>query len=261
MIIPTMRRPLRLARALASVAAQTYPQVEVVVVNDGGMPVEAVIERARREGGRPITYLALAANMGPSVARSRAIAVASGELIALLDDDDRFRPGHLARLVGALTADPGAALAYDDALIQVEEGTAADGEPRVVAECRFGLPYDEAKFDIDDYIVTSAALFRREAYEAAGGFDATLPFLEDWDLWLRLRQRGRLVYAPGEIGVDYSLRAEAGDNLGSTFDARRRAALDLLSARYGLPRLEPKTFLDVARGLGFAVRPVAVSRR
>jgi glycosyltransferase involved in cell wall biosynthesis len=252
-----MRRPRRLEQALRSIGAQTYSQVEAIVVNDGGVPVDAIVAAYATETGRPITYLALSENRGLAAARNAAASRASGDLLALLDDDDRYRPDHLERLVAALHTDAGAVLAYDDVLIQVEEGTEDDLEPRVVATCRFGLAYDKAIFDADDYIVPSATVLRREAFEIAGGFDETIPICEDWDFLLRLRERGALCYVGGTIGVDYSFRVSAMDNLGSVFDDRRRAVLDLLSRRYGLGPLVPKTFLDVARDLGFALVPAA----
>ncbi|HEU5437835.1 MAG TPA: glycosyltransferase family 2 protein [Ktedonobacterales bacterium] len=253
-IIPTQRRPARLWRALASVAAQSYPAVEVVVVNDGGVPVEQIVARYRQECGRPIIYIALPEQRGVGGARNAGIAVASGTLLALLDDDDRYLPGHLARLAKSLADHPDASAAYDEALIQVEAGSAEEAEPRVVATCRFGLAYDEQRFRHDDYIVPGTLLLRREAFERAGRFDETLPALEDWDLLLRLRAFGGFHFTAG-IGLEYSQRVQAGDNASSVFDDRRRATLDTLSARYGLPHLEPKTFLDVARELGFALRP------
>lgn len=253
-IIPTQRRPARLWRALMSVTAQRYPAIETVVVNDGGVPVEQLVARYREECGRPVIYIALPERRGVGGARNAGIAVASGTLLALLDDDDRYLPEHLARLAEALADDPGAVVAYDEALIQVEAGGEEDAEPRVVATCRFGLAYDEQRFRHDDYIVPSTLLLRREAFERAGRFDETLPALEDWDLLLRLRAFGGFHFTAG-IGVEYSQRVQAGDNVSSVFDDRRRATLDTLSARYGLPYLEPKTFLDVAREMGFALQP------
>ena len=70
---------------------------------------------------------------------------------------------------------------------------------------------------------------------------------------LRLREHGDLTYDGGVLGVYYSMRAQAGDNLGSTLDERRRAAVDYFFAHYGLPLVRPKTLLDVARDLGFPV--------
>lgn len=254
-IIPTVRRPQRLAQALASVGRQTYPAVEVVVVNDGGVSVGEVVADYRQQFGRAAQVVDLPMTGGISAARNVGARVAQGEYLALLDDDDRFRPDHLARLVAVARADPGVVVAYDTALIQIEEGAEEDA-PRISATCELGLPYDQARFDQDDYILTSALLMRASAFAAVGGFDETLPFCEDWDLLLKLRARGDLRFVPGAVGVEYSMRIAANDNSGSVFDARRRAALDLLTARYGLPYLAPKTFFDVARDLGCAVVPV-----
>lgn len=255
-IIPTLRRPARLWEALKSVGTQTYPAVEAIVVNDGGLPVEEIIDRARRTLNRPVTYLSLPENGGLANARNQGIAAARGAWIALLDDDDRFMPTHLERLAAVLQAHPQTALAYDDVLIEIEVGDEQAAAPHIVATCRFGRPYERAIFDHDDFIPPSAMLFRRASAEAAGGFDTLIPMCEDWDFLFRLREQGAFEYVPGAVGVAYSLRVQAADNLGSTFDARRRQALDMLAARYGLEPLQPKTFLDVARDLGFAIIPV-----
>lgn len=255
-IIPTLRRPRRLWRALESVAAQAYPALDVVVVNDGGVPVEAVVERARSELGLAATYVALPENHGPAGAVNRGIAAATGTLIAPLGDDDRYLPGHLTRLAAALAVHPDAVLAYDEALIQLEDGGEDDPTSHVIATARLGQPYDAAHFDRSYDIITSALLLRRAAVEAVGGLDENLRVLEDWDLLLRLRAKGAFHFEPG-LGVEYSLRAPGGGNVSTAFDAQRRAALDTLSARYNLPPLEPKTFLDVARELGVELRQAA----
>ena len=96
-------------------------------------------------------------------------------------------------------------------------------------------------------------LVRHSDCDALGGFDEALTLCEDWDFLLRLRERGALQYVPGAVGTDYSFRLHAGDNLGSQFDAVRDATLHLLAERYGLPPLQPKTFLDVAKTLGFPI--------
>ncbi len=255
-IIPTYNRPLRLAEALESVAAQDYPAVEIVVVNDGGISVADVIARFRERYATPVTLMNLSQNGGIAAARNAGAARAGGVYLALLDDDDRFRPTHLSNLVRAMERDGEAALAYDDALIQLQDNQASDEQIRVTATCRFGLPYDKAKFDVDDYIITSACLMRKQDFVAVGGFDESLRFCEDWDLLLRLRERGTFLYVPGEIGIDYSMRVGTNDHAGNIFDGQRRAALDYLSRRYDLPPLVPKNFLDVALGLGFQVTSI-----
>ena len=252
-IIPTVRRPQRLWRALASVAAQTYPAVEVVVVNDGGLDVSTQVARYRATFGRPARSVQLQPNRGLAGARNAGIAAATGELIALLDDDDSWQPNHVARLAAGLHANPTAVLAYDDVLIEIEDGAEDDVPPHVIGTCHFGRPYDRAIFDQDDFIPPSAMLFRHAAFLSAGKFDTIIPMCEDWDFLLRLRDQGSFHYVAGAVGVQYSLRVAAGDNLGSQFDERRRTALELLASRYGLPPLAPKTFLDVARDLGFPI--------
>ena len=257
-IIPTMQRPARLWAALQSVGEQSYPAVEAVVVNDGGAPVEAVVEHYRQQFQRPITYLALGTNGGLANARNQGIALTSAPWIAFLDDDDRFTPDHLARLAAVLAADPSAVLAYEDVLIEVESGTDQALVGQLVATCRFGRPYDRTTFDQDDFIPPSTMVLRRAGWAAAGGFDPVIPMCEDWDFLFRLRDYGRFAYVSGAIGAYYSLRVGGADNLGSTFDERRRRALDMLAARYGVAPLQPKTFLDVARDLGFVITPVIV---
>jgi len=256
-ILNTQRRPHRLWHALSSVGMQTYPAVEVIVVNDGGPSVAEVVERYRAVYGRPISYVELTERRGLAAARNAGIAAAAHDLIALLDDDDRFRPLHLAQTVRALLASSEVALAYDTVELQLEAVTEDDGDPEIVATCCFGLHYDKAVFDQDDFIVPSSIVFSREAFEAVRRFDEALLITEDWDFFLRLRDYGRLLYVDGEIGVDYSLRLATAGNASSIFDAQRRAVLDLLSKRYGLPYLEPKTFRDVALDLGFTFTPVA----
>jgi len=256
-ILNTQRRPRRLWHALSSVGEQTYPVVEVIVVNDGGPSVAEAVERYQRVYGRPIRYVELAERRGLATARNVGIAAAAYDLIALLDDDDRFRPMHLTQTVRALLASPGAVLAYDTVELQLEAVEEDDSDPEVIATCRFGLPYEKAIFDQDDFIVPSSIVFSRGAFEAVRHFDEALLITEDWDFFLRLRDHGRLLYVDGEIGVDYSLRLATGGNASSVFDAQRRSVLDLLSERYGLPHLEPKTFHDVALDLGFTFTPVA----
>jgi glycosyltransferase involved in cell wall biosynthesis len=255
-ITPTFYRPLRLWNALASVGEQTYQDIEAIVINNGGPPVDDVIARYHASFGRSISQVAFSSPQSIGAARNAGAASARGDLLALLDDDDRYRPEHISRLVQALAGHPTAVVAYDDALIQIEDTVERDSEPHVIATCRLGLPYDATRFAQDDYLLTSALVIRRSAFDAVGGFDATLPFCEDWDLLLRLRDQGELLYVLGDIGVDYSMRIQANDHAGSTFDERRRATLDLLTERYHLPPLVPKTFYDVARDLGCVVVPV-----
>lgn len=256
-IIPTYQRPQRLSEALASVAAQTYQEIEVIVVNDGGDPVEQIIREFRLGSTFPIRLVNLVENGGGSVSRNAGAANAFGEYLALLDDDDRFRPNHIFNLIGALKHDPYGTLAYNDVLIQLQDNLESASFVKIVAECRFGMPYRKQTFDIDDYIITSSCLIKHSDFQAVGGFNNSLRFCEDWDLLLRLRNRGNFVYVPDEIGIEYSFRIHAHDHTGSIFDERRFAALDYLSRTYHLPPLIPKTYYDIAIEFGFQFTSIA----
>lgn len=112
-VTPTWRRhDLLMARCIPSVQAQTYPDVEHVIVSDGPDP-----GLAKLLTDLPVVYGEVGEhdphpdNWG-SHARNHALSLASGDLIAYLDDDNAFRPDHLQRLVQALAERPDADFAY-----------------------------------------------------------------------------------------------------------------------------------------------------
>jgi len=111
-IVPTLNRPAMLRDALASIAAQTYSSIEIIIVNDGGIDVESVVSRFSPQ--HRIVYLKHATNKGLAAARNTGLRVASGDYIAYLDDDDVYYPDHIETLVTFLLAS-GSKVAYTDA--------------------------------------------------------------------------------------------------------------------------------------------------
>ncbi|MCY0923091.1 glycosyltransferase [Streptomyces sp. H27-G5] len=183
-IIPTRDRPGPLHRALRSVARQTYRHFEVIVVRDGGHDVEPVIARWQHE--MPVTLLESDTPHGVSHARNRGIAVAQGDHIALLDDDDVFLPHHLHAAADALCSRR-ADTVYGQALVSP---TWIEDLPRD----RGHLPckdytFDPAFLSIANTIHTGAVVTRNPA----GGpvrFDEMLHHCEDWDFLLALHAAG-----------------------------------------------------------------------
>ena len=222
-----------LPEALASSEAQTFRDFEVIVVSDAGPPVAAfdgvrVVRRSQRGGVAAV--------------RNTGIAAARGDRIAYLDDDDLWEPTHLALLSEAL--DSGASLAYGDA--RVVRLSPAPGAPRtwpVLEELPLAVPFDREDLARDDFVVPGGMMHTRALYDQIGPFDESLFVSDDWDWLLRAARVTDFVRVP-EVVI--TVRIHTG-NLSALADPRRRAALDALEARHGTPRLEPKTFWEVAR--------------
>lgn len=245
-----------LPHCLESIARQEYRDFEVIVVNDCGADSAAIVRPYARRF--PLTYDYRPANAGVAATRNRGVALACGELVAYLDDDDRWRPRHLAALVAALDADPGAGLAYGDAEVELVERPDAGGGAgggmeggvggvggEVVARLRLAVPFDLEDLKRDDFIVPGGMVHRRSLYDAVGPFDTSLAVSDDWDWLLRAVRVTRFVRAP-EIVVAVRIGRD-GSNLSASGDVRRLAALRKIERRHGTPPLLPKTFWEVAQ--------------
>lgn len=231
-VVTTRDRPRLLDDALASIARQTHPPAEVRLADAGTAPVDL----APRRG---LTIVA-AAGLRAAESRNRAAGGAGGDILAFLDDDDRWLPEHLAGLVAAI--EDGAALAFRDSVI-VRETVGADGTREDVDRRTIARDWDDALMRTDDFLPPSAWGVRRSLFEELGGFDPTFRFSDDWDFLLRARQLTTPVRVPG-VTVEIRMRAEG--NASADFGPERLADLRLLEARHGLPALVPKTFWEVA---------------
>lgn len=201
-VIATRNRPALLADALASIAAQAYPHWEIVLVNDGGEPVEEI---ARNVAGERLRAFSHAESEGPAYARNTGIAEARGDVVAFLDDDDRLAPEHLQGLVAAL-ADTRAGVAYSGCDIVVER---LDGGARIeLSRHRQPMPdtFNASLLLVRNYIPLNCCAFRAELFHAHGGFDELLSCLEDWELLLRLGGNAGFVHL-AEATAEYRVRA------------------------------------------------------
>ena len=99
-IVPTFNRPEMLKETIASIEAQSYSPIEILVINDGGLEIEPLLAGLRSD--RKIVHLKHAANRGLPAARNTGLRAASGEYIAYVDDDDIYYPDHVETLVSCL---------------------------------------------------------------------------------------------------------------------------------------------------------------
>jgi len=193
-VIPTYDRPDMAERAVRSALAQV-PQPVVVLVDDGGpFPVTDGV-RALEESGAIV--VAREGNRGTAGARNVGARRATTEFLLFLDDDDELLPGALDALEAGLRARPDAVMI-------------AGGGHRRFTGGRLGpvewpaeIEWDYAALIGGDPFFTAAVLVRREAFEAVGGFEERVKLSEDWDLWIRLSQVGRVALAKAEV-VEYN---------------------------------------------------------
>jgi len=189
-IIPCFNAAQFVGDAIQSALAQTYPRLEVVVVDDGS--TDGLTDAVRAFRGR--IKLVIQPHQGLSAARNRGIRETEAELIALLDADDRWHPDKIRRQVAELASRPDCCLVYtarqlvDRTGASVQEGATWYPLPLepVQGECLVELVRANR-------LMSSSVLFRRAALGTVW-FDERLAACEDWDLWLRLAEQHHFAY-------------------------------------------------------------------
>jgi len=192
-VIPCYEQAPYLAEAIESVLAQTYAQVEIVVVDDGSPD-----NTSRLAGRFPGVRCVRQPNRGLAGARNAGIRESEGELVVFLDADDRLLPRALETGVARLRERPEAAFAFGRYHRMGPQGGRLedDEQPRPEAD-----PY--SVFLRYNYAgVPATGIYRRSALEEAGNFDETLPGAEDYDLGLRL-SRDHTVLPHDEFVAEY----------------------------------------------------------
>jgi glycosyltransferase involved in cell wall biosynthesis len=193
-----------IAAAVASVLAQTYRELELIVVDDGSSDgTLAELERFRTD---PRLRVIEQANAGLSAARNTGIAATETDWVAFLDSDDLWMPNYLERVDAALAARPLAGIAYVDAWRLHLDGRFF----RDTAMARQDPPEDPPVASEDflrmlvargNFIFVSTTV-RREAIERVGGFDTIRTSVEDYDLWIRILAAGyEAVHAEGRLAI------------------------------------------------------------
>ncbi len=237
-IIPTHNYGRFIEEALESVLAQTYRDLEVVVVDDGS--TDDTRERVRALGPR-VTYL-YQPGAGAAAARNRGIQHSRGAYVAFLDEDDVWLPRRVERTVAALEGDPEAGVAYTWQALTDEAGRPL---PQAWMPAHEGEVLDVLLLGC--FLLPSMVTVRRACLDRVGRFDAGLRLVEDWDLFLRLALAGYRFRCVPEILVRYRLHAAAvsADVVGLLRSGR--AVLDRALGAPGLPaRLRDGAFRTAA---------------
>ncbi|TCG09490.1 hypothetical protein BZM27_05355 [Paraburkholderia steynii] len=181
----------RLREAVRSVQNQTYPNVELVVVEDGSDVAKAFMDEVASGNSLAAVQYHPIAKGGRCVAGNVGLAAATGEYACFLDDDDLLYADHVEVLATRLTKRPDLAGVYalafqiETDIISQEPWQYRDVNQYVAIRERFSRP----SLWHHNLIPIQAIVFRRSLFERFGGFNVELDRLEDWDLWVRYSQK------------------------------------------------------------------------
>jgi len=184
-----------LGAAIDSVLAQSCPEVESIVVDDGSTDGTAAV--LARYTGDPRVRILRQENQGQTRAKNRGLREARGSFIGFCDADDRWRPDKLERQIPYFSGRPRLGVVYGD-FAQIDAAGTPGTAPRW--PCYSGRI--TGRLLVDNFVHFPTTLVRREAVERAGGFDESLTMGIDYDLWLRISVDWDFLHIP-EVFVDY----------------------------------------------------------
>lgn len=204
-IIPAFRAAGYIADTVSSIFSQSpLPDIEVIVVNDGSPDTPQMIAALAPWRSR-LVYLEQE-NGGAGAARNAGLAAAHGDLVAFLDADDRWMPGFLELQVRFLDRHPECDMVYTNGRLTGD--TPLAGRTFMETTPSNGRVTFRRMLAQECTVLTSSVVARREAIDAAGGFDATLRRGQDFDLWLRLAHRGAAICYQRHALVERFVRAD-----------------------------------------------------
>jgi glycosyltransferase involved in cell wall biosynthesis len=209
-VIPTFNRRAQLPAALASLGAQTYPNLEAIVVNDGGANVDDIVAAC------PFARVHnLPRNGGMNHAMMAGLALARGTFVQFLSDDDRLFPDHVERLVAAMLA-AGASVGHGNVMIRYE-GQLENGA-QVTTGYNVGV-FTETATPSEALIATPIAghalMWRRSVYDEIGPWRDDCA-LADQEIQLRAAQRYAFVWID-QVTAEWCIRGT--DNFSSKVNA------------------------------------------
>jgi len=184
-ITPTYNRPEMIGRAIESVLAQTFTDWEMIIVDD--CPDKPAEEVVRHYVDPRITYIKHEKNSGGAAARNTAMARATGEYFAFIDDDDEWYPDALETLYGALSNTP-EAVGFCYAAI---ENKYPDGRVEITHVPEGVADYHERALTKFHGFIGQTLLVKRVVYEDVGGWDPAFPSHQEIEWVIRMTKKYR----------------------------------------------------------------------
>jgi len=217
-IIPTFNRFQFLLEAIESVESQSYPNLEIIVVDDGSTDKTSTISNKEN-----LKYI-FQKNQGPSAARNTGAKIAKGDWLAFLDSDDLWKPKKLMKQWEALNNNPDCKAVYTNE-IWIRNGVR-------INQCKKHQKYSGWIYPkcLPLCIISpSSILLHKKLWEDAGGMDVSLPMAEDYDLWLRLTLKHKFLFLDENLII------------------KRAGHSDQLSIKWGIDRYRVTALLKMLK--------------
>lgn len=215
----TRNRAATLPRAIESVLAQQDAHFELIIIDDHSLD-QTPETLARWAADERVTCLRNDKNLGLPASLNRAASLARGEFLARIDDDDHWTDQRkLNQQLDWMESHPDGVLlgtAYVDEQGREIINPLSDAEIR--QQMLFRCPFCH-----------SSVVMRRSGFDAVSGYDESLPYAEDWDLWLRLGARGVM----GNLDAVTLVKEPGENNLSQRFFHRQLAMAQDFVRRYG----------------------------
>jgi glycosyltransferase involved in cell wall biosynthesis len=178
-IIPTYNRKSLLERAVNSVLKQTFPDYELIVVDDAS--IDNTAESDYLQGHGKLAYFRFEAHRGVSAARNFGVQKSRGERIAFLDSDDQWLPKKLEKQCAWLAAHP------EFLICQTQEIWMRNGVRVNPPKTHVKIHGFQFKENLERCMITpSSVMIEKKLFLETGGFSEEFPACEDYDLWLRI---------------------------------------------------------------------------
>jgi glycosyltransferase involved in cell wall biosynthesis len=265
-IVPTRNRAELLPRTLDSVLEQTYPNLEVIVVDGASTDgTDAVLDEYEADS-EVVTTIRKDEREGVSAARNEGIEAASGEYVAFLDDDDEWLPEKLERQVDYLT-EYSAVCCLSIIRERIGEGTERLRHVGKSDSQLHELGLDDLFLDFST-VYPSGTVMRTDELRAVGGFDESLTRGEFWDLILQVVKAYDPVYVVTDHLVRFdrahqlgrvSERSEKVDDVFTTFDRHKDDVSPSVLRRRKVQLLYERKFKE-ERSIPALVRALAADR-
>ncbi|WP_158628853.1 glycosyltransferase family A protein [Dyella choica] len=195
-VIPCYNAGDYLDEAVQSALAQTYPNVEIIIVDDGS--TDAATQKILKNAQWPRTRVIHQANAGPAAARNKAVLEASGAYILPLDADDIIEPEYVAKAVAILDARNEVGVVYCKARKFGDESGL------------WNLPAYTLQELVIDNVIFVTALYRKADWEVVGGYNENLRHgVEDYDFWIKIVDLGREVVQLDDCLFNYRIQAKS----------------------------------------------------